>query len=80
MYSSPAGHPLALTAASQDGHAEIRITGYGPPQGRDSEPDTLGFRLARDLTEAMGDTLCCARSADGGHTMVITLPTAATSR
>ena len=79
MYSSPAGHPLALTAASQDGHAEIRITGYGPPQGRDSEPDTLGFRLARDLTEAMGDTLRCSKNPDGGRTVLITLLAAAAS-
>ena len=80
LHRSPAEIPPVLTAASQDGHAEIRITDYGPPQAAGNEPDTLGFRLARELTEAMGDTLCCAQCADGGRTMVITLPAAANTR
>ncbi|HMD92747.1 MAG TPA: universal stress protein [Trebonia sp.] len=77
LHRSPPGQPPALTAASHDGHAEIRITDHGPPQAEGSEPDMLGFRLARDLTEAMGDTLRCEHSADGGRTVVIMLPAAA---
>ena len=77
LHRSPPGHPPALTAASHEGHAEIRITDHGPPQAEGSEPDALGFRLARDLTEAMGDTLRCERGADCGRTVVITLPAAA---
>ena len=80
LHRSPPGRPPALTAVSQDGRAEIRITDHGPPQAQGSEPGTLGFRLARDLTEAMGDAFCCAQSADGGHTVVITLPAAANTR
>ena len=76
--SSPA-RPPALTAASAGGRTEIRITDHGPPQAQASEPDTLGFRLARDLTEAMGDTLRCVQNPDG-RTVVITLPAAATPR
>ena len=79
LHRSPPGHPPALTAASQDGRAEIRITDHGPPQAQGSEPDTLGFRLARDLTEAMGDTLRCSKNPDGGRTVLITLPAAAAS-
>ena len=70
------GHPPALTAASHDGHAKIRITDHGPAQAKGTEPDTLGFRLARDVTEAMGDTLRCEQGADYGRTVVITLPAA----
>ena len=80
LHRSPPGRPPALTAASQDGHAEIQITDHGPPQAQGSEPDTLGFRLARDLTEAMGDTLRCSKNPDGGRTVLITLPAAAASR
>jgi len=80
LHRSPPGRPPALTAASQDGRAEIRITDHGPPQAQGSESDTLGFRLARDLTEAMGDTLQCAQIADDGREVVITLPAAANAR
>jgi two-component system, OmpR family, sensor histidine kinase KdpD len=76
LHRSPPGRPPALGAASHDGQTEIRITDHGPAQAQGSEPDTLGFRLARDLTEAMGDTLSCAQGADGGRTVLITLPAA----
>ena len=80
LHRSPPARPPELTAASAGGHAEIRITDHGPQQAQGSEPDTLGFRLARDLTEAMGDTLRCAENKDGGRTVVITLPAAANAR
>jgi two-component system sensor histidine kinase KdpD len=79
-HRSPPGSPPALTAVSHGGHTEVRITDHGPPQGAGGEPDTLGFRLVRDLTEAMGDTLCCAQRPDGGRTVAITLPAAAAHR
>ena len=79
LHRSPLGHPPALTVASQDGRAEIRITDHGPPQAQGSEPDTLGFRLARDLAEAMGDALRCSKNPDGGRTVLITLLAAAAS-
>jgi two-component system sensor histidine kinase KdpD len=74
LHRSPPGLPPALAAASRDGRAEIRVTDYGPPQAQGSEPDSLGFRLARDLTEAMGDTLSCTENQDRGRTVIITLP------
>jgi len=75
LHRSPPGRPPALTAASEDGRAEIRVTDHGPPQAQGGEPDTLGFRLARDLTEAMGNTLRCEQARDG-RTVVISLPAA----
>jgi hypothetical protein len=54
---------------------EIRITDHGPDQGEDSA--NLALRLARDLPDAMGAALRCARTADGGRTVIITLPAAA---
>jgi two-component system sensor histidine kinase KdpD len=74
LHRSPPGLPPALAAASHDGRAEIRVTDHGPPQSPGSEPDSLGFRLARDLTEAMGDTLRCTEHQGGGRTVIITLP------
>jgi two-component system, OmpR family, sensor histidine kinase KdpD len=71
---SPSGVPPALTADCRAGRVEIRIADRGVPAG---EPESLGFRLARDLTEAMGDTLRCAENENGGRTVIITLPAAA---
>jgi two-component system, OmpR family, sensor histidine kinase KdpD len=71
---SPAGAPPALSAGSRADHVEIRIADHGVPEG---EPESLGFGLARDLTEAMGDTLRCAENEDGGRTVIVTLPAAA---
>jgi two-component system sensor histidine kinase KdpD len=80
LHRSPAGSPPMVIAAMTGGRAEVRITDHGPPQEQGTEPDTLGFRLARDLTEAMGNTLCCGQNADGGRTVVVTLPAAANAR
>ena len=83
LHRSPPGRPpvltAVLTAASEGGRAEIRVTDHGPPQVQGAEPDTLGFRLARDLTEAMGNTLRCEQAEDG-RSVVISLPAAARDR
>jgi two-component system, OmpR family, sensor histidine kinase KdpD len=71
---SPAGVPPALAADSRADRVEIRIADRGVAEG---EQESLGFRLARDLTEAMGDTLRCTENEDGGRTVIITLPAAA---
>jgi len=54
---------------------EIRITDHGPDQvdGQAS----LAVRLARDLTDAMGDTLRCEGAPGGGRIVIVTLPAVA---
>ena len=72
LQRSPAGQPLVVTTVSRDGRVEVRITDQGPDQ-----PDgavSLAFRLARDLTEALGDTLRSERLPGGGHNVVVSLP------
>ena len=69
--------PPAITAASRAGQVEIRVTVQGQPESRHGEPDSLELRLARDLAEAMGDTLHCTASPDGARAVTITLPAAA---
>jgi two-component system, OmpR family, sensor histidine kinase KdpD len=62
-----------VTAASQDGRVEVRVTDHGSP-GEAS----LAFRLARDLTEAMGDSLRTEPVPGGGRSVIVALPAAAT--
>jgi len=72
LQRSPAGQPLVVTTVSRDSRVEVRITDQGPDQ-----PDgavSLAFRLARDLTEALGDTLRSERLPGGGHNVVVSLP------
>ena len=69
--------PPAITAASCAGQVEIRVTVKGQPESRHGTPDSLELRLARDLAEAMGDTLSCTEGPDGASAVVITLPAAA---
>ena len=76
LHRSPSGSPPAITAASSAGNVEVRITVQGAVKPQDSEPEDLGFRLARDLTEALGDTLRCAELPGGGRAVTITLPAA----
>ncbi len=61
-----------VVAAGRDGQVEVRVACQGPEPGEAS----LAFRLARDLTEAMGDTLRTER-IPGGSSVVVTLPAAA---
>jgi two-component system, OmpR family, sensor histidine kinase KdpD len=70
--SPAAGPPPALSGARLDGTVEIRVTDSGPGQ----DEDGLALRLARDLTEAMGDTFRCEHAA-GGRTVIVTVPAAA---
>ena len=74
LQRSPAGQPPVVTAVSRNSRVEVRITDEGPDQP-DGEA-SLAFRLARDLTEALGDTLRSER-LPGGHSVVVTLPAAA---
>jgi two-component system, OmpR family, sensor histidine kinase KdpD len=76
LHRGPGDIPPGIAAASHDGSVEVRITAHGAAEPKDSEPGDLGFRLARDLTEAMGDTLSCAEGPDGGQAVTITLPAA----
>ena len=72
---SPAGLSPVLTAAGLTSLVEIRIADQGPDQGED--PVNLALRLARDLTDAMGGTLCREQNPGRGRTVILTLPTAA---
>jgi two-component system sensor histidine kinase KdpD len=69
--------PPMLTAAGLASHVEIRITDHGPGPRQGNGTNSLALRLARDLTEAMGDTLRCEQTPGGGRTVIITLPAAA---
>ena len=71
------GIPPAITAASRAGRVEVRVTVQGRPESRHGDQDSLELRLARDLAEAMGDTLRCTEDPDGASTVIITLPAAA---
>jgi two-component system, OmpR family, sensor histidine kinase KdpD len=76
LHRSPADIPPTLTAAVTGGRVCICVTdrGPGPDQGNGSG---LVLRLARDLTEAMGDTLRCDQLSEGGRSVSLTIPAAA---
>lgn len=76
LQRGPVGVPPTIAAVSRGGQVEIRITDQGPPPSQGNGTNGLGLRLARDLTEAMGDTFRCEESRDGGRTVIITLPAA----
>jgi two-component system sensor histidine kinase KdpD len=71
---SPAGPMPVLTAAALGHQVEIRLCDQGPDQ---DGAGSLALRLARDLAEAMGDTLRCEPTPGGGRTVILTLPAAA---
>ena len=76
---SPAGQPPVVTTVSRDSRVEVCISDQGPDQGP-GQPDgaaSLAFRLARDLTEALGNTLRIQHLPGGGRSVVVTLPAAA---
>ncbi len=77
LHRSPADVPTVLTAAALARQVEIRIADPGGAPQPDDTTASLALRLARDLTEAMGDTLRFMESPDGGRTVIITLPAAA---
>ncbi len=74
LQRSPAGQPPVVTAVGRNSRVEVRITDQGPDQANGEA--SLAFRLARDLTEALGDTLRIQRRP-GGRSVVVTLPAAA---
>ena len=69
---NPGGVPPEVTAASAGDMVQIRVAGC-----RHWVPEGLPIRLARDVAEAMGDTLTFEETPSGGRTVVITLPAAA---
>lgn len=75
MNRNPAGPPPAIIADAQDGQVELRITDHGP--GQQDGQASLALRLARDLADAMGDTVRCEHVPGDGRTVTITLPAAA---
>jgi two-component system, OmpR family, sensor histidine kinase KdpD len=75
LHRSPADAPPTLTAAVTGSQVDIRITDRGP--GADQgNGNGLALRFARDLTEAMGDTLRCDQPAEGGRCVSLALPAA----
>jgi two-component system, OmpR family, sensor histidine kinase KdpD len=72
---NPAGPPPAIVADARGGQVELRITDHGP--GQDDGGASLAFRLARDLADAMGDTVRSEQVPGNGRTVTITLPAAA---
>ncbi|MGO9218876.1 MAG: universal stress protein [Streptosporangiaceae bacterium] len=77
LHRSPADVPPVLTAVGLARHVEIRIADQGPAPQQGNGTNGLALRLARDLTEAMGDTLRCEETRSGGRTVILTLPAAA---
>ena len=71
----PAGPMPVLTAVALTDQVEIRICDQGPDSGDGTA--SLALRLARDLAEAMGDTLRCECTPGGGRTVIVTLPASA---
>ncbi len=69
--------PPTIAAASREGSVDLSITIQGPAESPRAELDSLGLRLARDLTEAMGGAFRWADSPDGGRAVIVTLPAAA---
>ncbi len=72
LQRSPAGQPPVVTAVRRNSRVEVCIADQGPDQPNGSAG--LAFRLARDLTETMGDTLRTQHLPDGSHAVVVTLP------
>ena len=71
---SPAGPMPVLTAAALGRQVEIRLCTRAPIR---MAAGSLALRLARDMAEAMGDTLRCEPTPGGGRTVILTLPAAA---
>ncbi len=69
---NPGDVPPDVTAASAGDMVQIRVAGC-----RHWTSEGLPIRLARDVAEAMGDTLTFEETPSGGRTVVITLPAAA---
>ncbi len=75
LHRSPADVPPTLTASVTAGRVDICVTDLGPGPDQ-ADGNGLALRLARDLTEAMGDTLRCDQPPEGGRSVSVTLPAA----
>jgi two-component system, OmpR family, sensor histidine kinase KdpD len=75
LHRSPADAPPAVTAAVTANQVDILVTDRGPGPDQ-ANGNGLALRLARDLTEAMGDTLRCDQIRGGGRCVALTLPAA----
>jgi len=71
------GPAPVLSAAAVAGHVQIRVVDAGPAPKPGTPNGGFALKLARDLTEAMGDTIHCERGPGGGRSVVIELPAAA---
>ncbi len=76
LHRSPADVPPVLTAVGLARHVKIRIADQEPARQEGDGANSLALRLARDLTEAMGDTLR-SEETRSGRTVILTLPAAA---
>ena len=76
LQRSPAGAPPVITAARRAAKVEIRVNDRGQARRPGDTANGIGLRLARDLTEAMGDKFSCEQNQNDGRTVIITLPAA----
>jgi two-component system, OmpR family, sensor histidine kinase KdpD len=75
LHRSPADVPPAVTAAVTGSDVTIRVTDHGADPAA-ANGSGLALRLARDLTDAMGDTFRCDQTPPRGRSVAITLPAA----
>jgi len=77
LHRSPPASTPVLTATRLPDGVEIRIADHdtGRPG---NEAESVPLRLSRDLARAMGHSLRCEQAPDGGRTVIITVPAAAT--
>ena len=71
---SPADAPPTLSVTSTADHIQVRVADHGSRPGEADDASSLTMRLARDLAEAMGDTMRYEQTPGGGRTVVVTLP------
>ncbi|MCA2212147.1 sensor histidine kinase [Jidongwangia harbinensis] len=92
--ASPPGRPVRLAGRAGRDHLRLHIIDHGPGLAEDDQDRAfapfqrlddhhrgglgLGLAIAKGFTEAQGGTLTPGRTPDGGLTMTITLPLAAT--
>ena len=77
LHRSPPASTPVLTATRLPDGVEIRIADHdtGRPG---NEAESVPLRLSRDLARAMDHSLRCEQAPDGGRTVIITVPAAAT--
>ena len=75
LHRSPGDAPPSLTAAVAGSQVDICVRDHGNAV-QQGNGNGLALRLARDLTEAMGDTFGWDQNPDGGRSVTLTLPAA----